>query len=331
MPGFDYLETRRADRPSSFPVLQKEQSVSRAVRRTHRRDRPRPTAAALALALAVAVGCGGETAAEANDHLEATAREHAGDRPVAGAAAAATPADSVEARKVAYGTVDGRELTGYLAAPVGAPDSLPGLIVIHEWWGLNEHIRTMTRELAARGYRALAVDLYGDAVAETPDSARALVGSVDGDAARQNLRAAHAWLTERGSSRVGSVGWCFGGGWSLRAALAMPEELDAAVIYYGRPVTDPEQLALLAEHGVPIQGHFGAEDGSIPVSEVEAFEEALTEAGVTCDIPVYEGAGHAFANPSGTRYEPEAAATARDRTLAFLRTHLGSPSARGGG
>ena len=307
--------------------------MSRTVRRTARRGRHRPYAGALALAfvLAVGAGCGGGTAAEADDHLEATAREHAGDRPVAGAAAVAPSADSVEAREVAYGIVEGRELTGYLATPEGAPDSLPGLIVIHEWWGLNEHIRTMTRELAARGYRALAVDLYDDAVAATPDSARALVGSVDGDAARENLRAAHAWLTERGSTRVGSVGWCFGGGWSLRAALAMPEELDAAVIYYGRPVTDPQQLVPLGEHGVPIQGHFGSEDGSIPVSEVEAFEEALTQAGVTCDIHVYEGAGHAFANPSGTRYEPEAAATARERTLEFLRTHLGSPSAGDGG
>lgn len=291
--------------------------MSSPARRTDRRR-----IAPLVLALAVVVGCGGDTGAEAEDQLEATAREHAGDRPVAGASAAATPVDSVEAREVAYGTVGDRELTGYVAAPANATEDLPGLIVIHEWWGLNEHIRTMTRRLAARGYRALAVDLYGDAVAETPDSARSLVGSVDDGAARENLLAAHAWLAEHGSRRVGSIGWCFGGGWSLQAGLEMPEELDAVVIYYGRLVTDAETLAPLAEHDLPIQGHFGEEDGSIPPSDVEAFDRALTEAGVTDDLHVYEGAGHAFANPSGTRYEPVAAAAAWERTVAFLAEHL---------
>ncbi len=283
------------------------------------------TPSVLLTLLLAAAACGGETSDEqaaADEHLERTAREHAGDRPVAGAAAEGAPVDSVVGRVVTYGTVDGRELTGYLAAPEGASDSLPGLIVIHEWWGLNDNVRTMARRLAGRGYAALAVDLYGGAVAETPDSARTLVGSVEEEAARANLRAAHAWLADRGAPRVASIGWCFGGGWSLQTALLLPEQLDAAVIYYGRLVDDPSALAPLAEHGLPIQGHFGAEDGSIPPSAVEAFGEALTEAGVTHDLHVYEGADHAFANPSGERYQADAAETAWQRTVEFLAAQL---------
>lgn len=289
-----------------------------------------PTLVALLLA---AAACGGETSAEqaaADEHLERTASEHAGDRPVAGAAADGAPVDSVTGRAITYGTVDGRELTGYLAAPEGASDSLPGLIVIHEWWGLNDNVRTMARRLAAHGYAALAVDLYGGAVAETSDSARTLVGSVEDEAARANLRAAHAWLADRGAPRVASIGWCFGGGWSLQTALLLPEQLDAAVIYYGRLVDDSSALAPLAEHGLPIQGHFGAEDGSIPPSAVESFEEALTAAGVAHDLYVYEGAGHAFANPSGERYQADAAETSWERTVAFLAAQLKGSEADGG-
>lgn len=110
----------------------------------------------------------------------------------------------------------------------------------------------------------------------------------------------------------------------------MPEGLDAVVMYYGRTVTDRERLAPLAASGVPVQGHIGEEDGSIPPSEVEAFDQALTEAGVTHDLYIYEGAGHAFANPSGTRYQEEAAETSWQRTVDFLAEHLGPGGAAHG-
>ncbi len=282
----------------------------------------RSTAMTLALAL-VTAGCGGGEADAGDDgYADEMAREHAGDRPVAAAAADGSPVDSVVTTEVTYATVDGRDVTGFLAEPAGASGSIPGVVVIHEWWGLNDNIRTMARRLAGRGYAALAVDLYGGAVAATPDSARTLVGSVDEAAARENLRQAHGWLAERGSPRVASIGWCFGGGWSLRTALLLPDELDAAVIYYGSLVTDPDRLAALE---LPVQGHFGSEDGSIPVEEVRAFDQALTDAGVTHEVYVYEGAGHAFANPSGERYREEAARQAWARTLAFLKNHLQRP------
>jgi len=275
--------------------------------------------AALALAVPVVfAACGGgdgDAAASADTFRARMAEEHEGDRPVASGAAATSPSQAVTTDTVTYATVDGREVTGYVAAPETAADSLPGLIVIHEWWGLNDNIRSMTRRLAAEGYRALAVDLYYGAVASSPDSAGSLTSTVDQEEAVSNLRQAHAWLTEQGAPSVGSIGWCFGGGWSLQTALALPEDLDAAVIYYGRLVTEPGRLDPLQ---MPLQGHFGAEDGSIPVEQVRRFEAVLDSLGKTAEMYVYEGAGHAFANPSGTRYAPEAAKQSWARTVEFL-------------
>lgn len=270
--------------------------------------------------LLAACGGGGDDAAASADTFQARmAEEHEEDRPVASGAADASPSQAVSTDTVTYATVDGREATGYYAAPEAASDSLPGLVVIHEWWGLNDNIRSMTRRLAGEGYRALAVDLYYGAVASSPDSAGELTSTVQQEEALSNLRQAHGWLAERGAPRVGSIGWCFGGGWSLQTALALPEELDASVIYYGRLVTDPGRLETL---GMPVQGHFGAEDGSIPVEQVRRFEAVLDSLGKTADVYVYEGAGHAFANPSGTRYAPDAAKQSWARTLAFLDAHL---------
>jgi carboxymethylenebutenolidase len=254
---------------------------------------------------------------------ESVAREHAGDRPAASPAAEAAPRAPVSDTTVAYGSADGQPLTGYLATPEGAAAGAPALIVIHEWWGLNDNIRSVARRLAGEGYVALAVDLYGGHVAETPDEAMKLVRAVDQDAARANLRAAYHYLAGRSANRIGVIGWCFGGGWSLQTALLFPDSLDAAVIYYGHLVTDAKALADLR---VPIQGHFGAEDTSIPVDQVHRFGQMLDSLGVTEHMYVYQGAGHAFANPSGTRYVKAAADTAWTRTLAFLGTHL-----KGGG
>lgn len=135
-----------------------------------------------------------------------------------------------------------------------------------------------------------------------------------------NLRQAFLYLDLMPSTdRIGSIGWCFGGGWSLRTALLLPEELDAAVIYYGLLVTDAARLEPLS---MPIQGHFGAADSSIPPAQVRRFEQALNKAGRDHEIHIYEGAGHAFANPSGTRYQPEAAEVAWRRTVDFFAEHL---------
>jgi carboxymethylenebutenolidase len=249
------------------------------------------------------------------------ARQHEGDEPVATEAATAEPAMEVETQTVAYATVNGQQVQGYLARPMGAGGPLPGVIVIHEWWGLNDNVETMARMLAHEGYAALAVDLYGGQAAGDPEGARALMQKVMDDPApaKDNLRQAHAYLTRKlGAPRTGVIGWCFGGGWSLQTALLLPE-LDAAVMYYGRVVTDQDELRALR---APLLGLFGAEDQGIPVDGVRAMEAALGELGKDVTIVVYPGAGHAFANPSGTRYQADAAKDAWAKTTAFFAEHL---------
>jgi len=213
--------------------------------------------------------------------------------------------------------------SAYLSVPTGeAPH--PGVLVIHEWWGLNDHIRHWSDRLAADGYAALAVDLYGGEVATEPQAAMALVRSVDQDEAIRTLRAGHRRLEADPrvrAPRTASIGWCFGGGWSLRAGLAV-DGLDGTVVYYGQPIVDADRLDDL---GGPLLGIFGTEDRSIPSAKVDAFDQALDQAGVTHRILRFE-ADHAFANPSSGRYDAEAAEEAWRQVRDFLEGTLKSPS-----
>jgi carboxymethylenebutenolidase len=212
--------------------------------------------------------------------------------------------------------------TSYLSLPGGSPPH-PGILVIHEWWGLNDHIRHWADRLAADGYAALAVDLYEGRVAGDADSAMAYVKRVDESRAAAVIAAGHDFLRESErvkAPRTGVLGWCFGGGWSLRSAMAIPD-LDAAVLYYGMPETDPEKLKSIR---APICGIFGNQDPSITPEIVDRFATALREAGVANEIHRYD-AGHAFANPSGRRYAEAPAAAAWDVVRAFLAAHLKSP------
>jgi carboxymethylenebutenolidase len=262
------------------------------------------------------------TATAQDGHDERVVREHRGDAPVANRASETAPATPVAAQDVAYATIDGAPVRGYLARPEKGAEHLPGLIVIHEWWGLNDNVRAMTRRLAGEGYTALAVDLYGGIAAVDPTLARELMQKSLGrrEANDDNLRQAYAYLSGRWKApKIGAIGWSFGGGYALQTALLLPTELDACVIYYGH--VEPAEPKLVTVDA-PILGIFGAEDRDIPVERVKAFERALTELGKNAEIHIYEGAGHAFANPSGTRYQPEAAAEAWTKTTAFLAAHL---------
>ncbi len=197
---------------------------------------------------------------------------------------------------------------------------MPGIVMIHEWWGLNSNIKAEADKYASAGYNVLAVDLFGK-VATTAEEARKLVQGVDQQAATAQLLAAADYLRALPNSndRVGSVGWCFGGGQSLTLALNDPK-LNAAVIYYGQPVTDPQQLAKIK---APMLGHFGETDQSIPLARVKEFNQALTAAGVTHQIYTYPGAGHAFANPTNSSaYKHDAAVLANKRTAEFLQRYL---------
>lgn len=265
----------------------------------------------------------------AREAADTAAALHAHDTGEPSAAAAIPPERAVVAEKsLAYAEVGERLVHGHFVFPSDMVDPLPALIVIHEWWGLNDGVRAMADRLAAEGYIVLAIDLYGGRVAETPDAARKLMMEVleNPQAAEENIRQAYRFVTETaGAPSVASFGWCFGGTWALNTALLFPTDLDAAVIYYGQVATDPEALRKL---DLPILGHFGADDRSIPLEKVEGFREALESAGVEHEIRIYPGVGHAFANPSGQSFNAQAAKEAWELSLAFLKQHLVPPAAR---
>ena len=283
----------------------------------------RPFFLLLALCLVPLAACTDRS----DEYGEAMSREHADDLPTPTPLTTSSSTADVVTEEVVYATVDGTPVTGFLARPDSAAmgtdaEAMPGIIVIHEWWGLNDNIRAMAEKLAAEGYVALAVDLYSGDVAETPEQARSLMSASmeRGPALTSNVKQAYDYLAgQPGTEDIGVIGWCFGGGWSLRTALALPDAIDAAVIYYGQLVTDPDQLATL---DMPILAFFGAEDGSIPLTQVHAFERTLDSLGTAATVEVYEGAGHAFANPSGERYVPAAAEDAWQKTLAFFDRYL---------
>lgn len=203
--------------------------------------------------------------------------------------------------------------TGYLAQPnTGGP--YPGVVMIHEWWGLNPQIEQAARLLASHGYAVLAVDLFGT-VATTQPEALAQVRAYDATLGLENMRDAAVWLREDAdATSVTSLGWCFGGGQSLLLALS-GEQLAGTVIYYGQLVNDTSRLERL---DWPVLGIFGGADTSIPVKTVWEFDAALNATAVPHDIHVYPGVGHAFANPSGANWAPEETADAWAKTLAFL-------------
>lgn len=208
--------------------------------------------------------------------------------------------------------------TGYLAKPV-SDESFPGIIMIHEWWGLNDNIKDMAKKLASHGYVVLAVDLYDGNVATTSEEARQLVSSFDKNNGIQNMDSAISYLYDNYSPEsLGSIGWCFGGGQSLNLALNNPS-LGATVIYYGSLVTDSESLSVI--HW-PVLGIFAELDKGITTNTVHDFENSLNELGIENEIIIYPGVDHAFANPSNMSYAPEESQNAWQKTLEFLDTNL---------
>lgn len=208
---------------------------------------------------------------------------------------------------------------GVVAMPAKTP--APAVILIHEWWGLNDSIKAVAAELAALGYIAYAIDLHGGKVATTRDEARALTRSVPAEKRTAHLAGAVDHLRKHAASngKVGTIGWCFGGGWSLNASIAAP--VDATVIYYGR-VTRP--AADLGSLKGPVLGHFGTLDKFINEKMVGGFEREMEKAGKAGDLTVHwYTADHAFANPSGARYDADDAALAWSRTQTFFAKNLG--------
>jgi carboxymethylenebutenolidase len=215
----------------------------------------------------------------------------------------------------------GETLTGYLVLPESGGKH-PAMLVIHEWWGLNDWVKEQARSLAEQGYVALAVDLYRGQVAYDPSLAHELMRGMPQDRAVRDLKAAFDYLAARpdvNKEKIGSVGWCMGGGFSLLLAVDEPR-LAACVVNYGSMPTDSADIQKIQ---APVLGNFGAEDRGIPPSAVEAFERAMKAANKSLDVKVYPGAGHAFENPNNKLgYREVAAEDAWKRALTFLDHNL---------
>ena len=208
--------------------------------------------------------------------------------------------------------------TGYLAKPIETGE-FPAIVMIHEWWGLNDNIKEMAEKLASHGYVVLAVDLYNNQVGTTSEEARKLVTSYDGQEGIKNMAGAISYLkTIESAERIGSIGWCFGGGQSLSLALSN-EDLDATVMYYGQVTAEPEKLSQMS---TPILGIFAEEDKGIPADTVQEFDVQLDNLGIDNEIVIYPGVDHAFANPSGERYAPEESKDAWNKTIEFFNINL---------
>ena len=227
---------------------------------------------------------------------------------------------AADSRAVSYKSGD-ETVNGLLYTPQGrAP--FPAIVVIHEWWGLNDWVKEEASKLADQGYVALAIDLYRGKVATTPDEAHEIMRGVPEDRATRDLLAATSYLRSQKSvdpKRVGSIGWCMGGGYSLDLALNDPK-LKVAVINYGHLATDD---AALKKIQASILGIFGGQDRGIPVSDVNKFEAQLKAVGKTVEIHIFPDAGHAFENPNNKQgYRAEDAAQAWKLTVNFLAKYL---------
>lgn len=228
--------------------------------------------------------------------------------------------DGLITESVEYPDADGETLMGYLARPEGG-EALPAIVVLQEWWGLNEHIEDVTRRFAAQGYVALAPDLYKGVVATEPDEARKLVMELDMPEAVREIQSAIDFLLQQeyvSGDNAGIVGFCMGGRLVLMTAIES-ENLGAAVAFYGSPL-EPAQAA---DVKAPLLGLYGSEDGGIPVDAVNTMGDALADAGIEHEIHIYDGAQHAFFNDTReSSYAPDAAADAWERTLTWFSTHL---------
>jgi len=230
-------------------------------------------------------------------------------------------ASTADIKTISYQSGD-ETVQGILYTPTGNGGPYPALIVIHEWWGLNDWVKDRALHLADQGYVTLAVDLYRGKVATTSDMAHEIMRGMPEDRAKRDLHAAFEFLASQPNvkkDRIGAIGWCMGGGYSLDVALQEPG-LAADVINYGRLATDP---AALKKIHAPILGLFGAQDHGITPEDVHKFEQALKGLGKKIDVKIYDDAGHGFENPNNKDgYRAADTSDAWTLTVAFLASNL---------
>lgn len=216
----------------------------------------------------------------------------------------------------------GNGASGYLALPASGPAKKPALIVIQEWWGVDDWIREQNARFANNGYVSLAVDLYRGRKASSPDEAHELMRGLPEDRAMGDLKAAIDYLSARPDvdpQRIGVIGWCMGGGYALALATNDPRP-KATVINYGRLITSGDALTKIESE---VLGNFGSADRGIPAEDVKKFGQELTKYGKLGDIKIYDGAGHAFMNPNNKEgYDPAAAQDAWGRIDRFFERTL---------
>ena len=235
-------------------------------------------------------------------------------------AATTLPAQTVTSQRVRYPS-GSETVSGYLVAPTTSGKH-PSIIVIHEWWGLNDWVKEQARKFANLGYVTLAVDLYRGKSTADPEEAHELMRGLPEDRGLRDLKAAFSYLAARPDvepSKIGVVGWCMGGGYAILLAQNEPK-LAACAVNYGALPTDPQNIAKIK---APVLGNFGADDRGITPKDVNAFVASMNGDGKAVDVKIYDGAGHAFENPNNKAgYRPEAAKNAWSRMVAFFKANL---------
>jgi carboxymethylenebutenolidase len=269
------------------------------------------------------------SAAAANLLLEASLAFPAEAAPPAAAEPAARASSAPNAiaegglvtQLVQHTDASGQVLMGYLSRSAETKPQ-PAVVVIQEWWGLNQNIKDIANRFAQAGYVAFAPDLYHGAVATEPNDAQKLAMElVMADAVRE-IQGALGFLLSQSfvaGPKAGIVGFCMGGGLVLQTTL-VADNLGAAAVFYGKPLT-PDQAA---QAKAPILGLYGTADQSNPVEAVKTMQDALTKDGIPNEFHLYDGAPHAFFNDTQPSYRTDAAADAWQRTLDWFHRYLGS-------
>jgi carboxymethylenebutenolidase len=277
----------------------------------------------LALAL-LACSCAQDDEPEAVPDAGAPAPTAAPATPETPGIAAIPPAVEVTATEIAYGDAAVLTHNGYFVLPTEVGEVLPGIILIHDQWGLNNTIRAMARRLSGEGYAVLAIDLFSGKTAASAAEGDELVSQFLGDrvAVLDNIGHARSWLEENGlPPRIGTVGFGFGGEWALDAALEFGDGIDAIVMFYGRVNNDTEELETLS---APLLGIFAAQDATIPLRDITQFRSSLRDLDKDALILIHSNVGHDFANPDSGAYNHDAAMENWATTLEFLGRTLRS-------
>ena len=279
---------------------------------------------ALVLVTALLSACGDSTAPTASTDSQPAGQAGPAEQSTSGPADVNADRRDVVSESLAYAEVDERLVYGHFVIPVDMIEPLPAVIMIHDWWGLNEQMRALCDELAAQGYIVLGVDLFAGGTAASAADARQLEIAVveNPDLAAENLRQAFDFVSNIAAApSVAAVGYGFGGSWSLNAAVDLQDRLAAAAIYYGQVSSDRGFLAAI---DAPVLGFFAGNDRAVPADTVAAFRDALAALEKEHEVIMFDGVRRGFADPQSANFDAGLADDAWGQLLAFLDTNLGA-------